>query len=132
MCSHGWLSVWSQRINDQRVVSRDRWLKMGDLIAVSKQADSQFDKQRRGRPPLMSFSIAVILRWADAHKARIGEWPKSTSGPVVDGPARLTWEKISYALCTGARGLPGDITLRELLHERRGVNKDGRGRPTNL
>ena len=69
-----------------------------------------------GQPDL---SIEQILAWADAHHAATGEWPKKTSGPVKG--ADETWEKISYAMDRGGRGLPRGLSLAQLLSAKRGT-----------
>jgi hypothetical protein len=69
------------------------------------------------RPPL---TIPEILRWADAHLARTGRWPKAASGPIPEAPAE-TWRGVHKALRDGLRGLPGGSSLARLLHERRGT-----------
>jgi hypothetical protein len=70
------------------------------------------------RPPL---TTEQILAWADAHKARTGQWPRKTSGPVRDGYLGDNWLKIDNALKLGLRGLDGGSTLARLLVEARGV-----------
>ncbi len=75
----------------------------------------------RNMADLPPFSIEQILRWADAHYARMGRWPKSeTDGPVLDAPGE-TWKGIQMALVKGRRGLPGGSSLPQLLAEQRGV-----------
>lgn len=74
----------------------------------------------RSRAELPSLTTESILKWADAHYAKTGEWPKSTSGAVPDAPGE-TWANIHSALSQGLRGLPGGSTLAKLLAERRGV-----------
>jgi hypothetical protein len=74
---------------------------------------------RRYRPHL---TAEQILAWADAHKARTGDWPKKTSGPVKAGYLGDNWLKIDNALKLGLRGLKGDMSLAKLL-----ANKSGRG-----
>jgi hypothetical protein len=61
-----------------------------------------------------------ILRWADDHHRRTGDWPKQNSGPV-HGEAGETWGAIHQALNAGVRGLPGGDSLARLLFRRRGV-----------
>ena len=61
-----------------------------------------------------------ILKWADAHKAHTGKWPKRTSGPVT-GALHESWSAIANALVAGLRGLPGGSSLAVLLEEKRGV-----------
>jgi hypothetical protein len=73
---------------------------------------------RHYRPPL---TAKQILAWADAHKARTGQWPKKTSGLVRDGYLGDNWLKIENALKLGLSGLDGGTTLAKLLVEARGV-----------
>jgi len=61
-----------------------------------------------------------ILIWADAHHHRTGRWPCTRSGPVLDA-AGETWPAISMALIRGCRGLPGGLTLSQLLSKHRGI-----------
>jgi len=68
-------------------------------------------------PPL---TVEQILAWADAHHARTGRWPLSSSGAVLDAPG-VTWNAIQNALSRGVRGLAGGSTLARLLAEERGV-----------
>jgi hypothetical protein len=62
---------------------------------------------------------ALILGWADAHRARTGRWPDVRSGPVKGVPGQ-TWPALNQALARGGRGLPGGSSLARLLEERRG------------
>jgi hypothetical protein len=68
------------------------------------------------RPPL---TVEQILAWADAHRARTGEWPSASSGPVEGVPGEK-WEAVNWALGLGRRGLPGGSSLARLLAECRG------------
>ena len=74
------------------------------------------------------FTIAEILKWADAHLARTGKWPISRSGPIYDQPGR-TWEAVNSALTKGGCGLPGGDSLARVLSRRRGVNYTRRSWP---
>ncbi len=67
------------------------------------------------RPPL---TAEQILRWADAHRERTGDWPGVLSGSIPEAPGE-SWRAISDALRNGYRGLPGGDSLRRLL-ERHG------------
>lgn len=69
------------------------------------------------RPPL---AVAQILRWADAHHARTGNWPVATSGTIPDAPGE-TWYAVHRALVAGHRGLRGGTSLPQLLEAERGV-----------
>ena len=73
-------------------------------------------RHRGGVPPL---TPEQILAWADAHHARTGRWPTTTSGPVA-GARGETWSAVAAALNVGTRGLPGGVSLARLLAERRG------------
>jgi hypothetical protein len=69
----------------------------------------------RARCPLTE---ELILSWADAHFERTGKWPSTGSGKVYEAPVD-NWRAIDRALRLGRRGLPGGITLGELLKQRR-------------
>ncbi|MBI3466693.1 MAG: hypothetical protein HY000_27075 [Planctomycetes bacterium] len=79
--------------------------------------------QHRGRrnvqdlPPL---TIPQILKWADAHRAKHGHWPRKTSGPIA-GVQGETWGAVDNSLKQGSRGLPGGSSLARLLAAKRGV-----------
>lgn len=72
----------------------------------------------RNRKRLPKYTIAQILKWADAHHAKAGRWPISKSGPIANGE---TWCAVDLALRHGQRGLPGGSSLARLLASRRGV-----------
>ncbi|HEV3383255.1 MAG TPA: hypothetical protein VG097_00500 [Gemmata sp.] len=74
--------------------------------------------------------IAQILRWADAHHERTGEWPKLHSGPIAEEPTE-TWCAVSMALRVGVRGLPGGSSLTGLLEQYRGVRNHLKLSPLN-
>jgi hypothetical protein len=79
--------------------------------------------RRCGAPTLRNTSPLTcrqILAWADQHKARTGEWPRETSGPIPGAPGE-TWSRVQAALRYGGRGLPAGGSLVRLLAERRGV-----------
>jgi hypothetical protein len=69
---------------------------------------------------LPPFSLAQILRWADAHHERTGAWPSCWSGRLADAPGE-TWRAVDKALRNGRRGLRGGSSLAQLLSKRRGV-----------
>jgi superfamily II DNA or RNA helicase len=68
---------------------------------------------------LPQLTVKQILQWADAHKARTGEWPKQRSGQIGDTGEK--WGVIGVALANGGRGLSGGSSLAQLLSERRGA-----------
>ncbi len=70
------------------------------------------------RPPL---SVANILRWADEHRQRAGNWPTSHSGAIAESPNE-SWGGVDTALAKGTRGLKrGGLSLARLLERHRGV-----------
>ena len=75
---------------------------------------------KRNRKALPKYTIAQILRWADAHHARIGSWPHNRSGPITGAPGE-TWLAADMALRNGIRGLRGSSSLAQLLHTKRRV-----------
>jgi hypothetical protein len=74
---------------------------------------------------LPRLSEAQILRWADAHRAAHGSWPRAGSGAVDVAPGE-TWQAVNGALRRGGRGLPGGSTLAQLLAECRQVPNPAR------
>jgi hypothetical protein len=54
----------------------------------------------RNRKDLPPFTEAEILAWADAHHARMGAWPTSDAGAILDAPGE-TW--MACAACPVAR-----------------------------
>ncbi len=64
--------------------------------------------------------MAQILAWADAHHERTGQWPIKRSGYIV-GTLGEKWSNVHANLRRGGRGLPGGITLAQLLERERGV-----------
>ena len=78
--------------------------------------------RREARNPagVPSLSEDQILKWADAHRARSGQWPRIRSGCVGDAP-KETWKNIHGALLEGGRGLAGGSSLARLLATHRGV-----------
>jgi hypothetical protein len=69
---------------------------------------------------LPRLTAARVLAWSDAHRRRIGAWPRARAGPVAAAPGE-TRRGIDQALRTGQRGLAGGLSLFRLLAERRGV-----------
>jgi hypothetical protein len=77
----------------------------------------------RNTQDLPDHSIARIVAWADAHRARTGAWPNRHSGPIVDAPGE-NWHAVNAMLHQGGRGLPGGTSLAALLAKhRRARNK---------
>jgi hypothetical protein len=67
-----------------------------------------------------TLTVEQILRWADDHHARAGDWPGTAAGPVPACPD-VTWRQIDNALRLGLRGLPGASSLAQLLEQKRGA-----------
>jgi len=74
----------------------------------------------RNSQSLPDLTTEQILRWADAHHRRTGQWPNAKSGKLSEAPAEK-WRNIQNALFIGFRGLPGGSSLPKLLEEKRGV-----------
>jgi len=66
-------------------------------------------------PPL---TVEQVLRWADPHFVRTGQWPKYDGGAIADAPGE-TWAAVDNALRYGKRGLAGRLSLAKLLREKR-------------
>lgn len=81
--------------------------------------------EHRGRPHHLlppDLTIPEILRWADAHHRRTGDWPDPhDANPIPTAPEGTTWTAIHTALVRGIRGLPGGDSLPRLLERHRGV-----------
>jgi hypothetical protein len=67
-----------------------------------------------------TLTLAQVLAWADHHHAMLGEWPKSSSGPVLAEPGER-WRNLDNALRYGLRGLVAGSSLAQLLRVERGV-----------
>jgi hypothetical protein len=82
---------------------------------------------KRNRKALPKYTIAQILKWADAHYAQARRWPRNSDGPIADARGE-TWYAVDVALRNGQRGLPGGASLARLLASKRGV-KNRMARP---
>jgi hypothetical protein len=89
----------------------------GGFTLAQLLADQRGVVHRQGRPRL---TLQQILIWADAHYRRLGRWPRRTSGPIFCTGGE-TWARVDNCLQQGDRGLPGGLTLAQLLAQRRGV-----------
>lgn len=87
-------------------------------LTLTRFLQKEIGGRVRANRPTLTFKS--ILEMADAHHAATGHWPTRQSGPVLDHPQE-NWLNISAALVTGGRGLPGGITLGQLLERERGV-----------
>jgi hypothetical protein len=81
----------------------------------------------RNTSELPKLSIAQILRWADAHHCRTGQWPRYKSGAIA-GTKGETWNAVDGALRGGSRGCPAGSSLARFLAEHRNV-RNNKGRP---
>jgi len=101
----------------------DSALQVGGRGLRSKSSLARLLAKHRGvrnRTNLPQLTVPRILRWADAHHERTGQWPRRASGAVVDASGE-TWAAVDSALLGGSRGLPGGSSLPRLLAERRGI-----------
>jgi hypothetical protein len=85
---------------------------------------------KRNKSALPPLTVALILAWADAHRARTGGWPGVLSGPIPEAPGE-TWKAVNMALYRGFRGLPGGDSLAQVLRRHRRHRKR-RGRPPGV
>jgi hypothetical protein len=76
-------------------------------------------------------TIEQVLAWSDAYHARTGRWPRAQSGELEELPGE-TWSGIEAALFQGLRGLPGGVTLAQLLAEHRGAPAVQTTRPLTI
>ncbi len=83
----------------------------------------------RNLPPRLT--VAQILEWADAHHARTGQWPNGNSGRVYESPNEK-WSNITDALAMGLRGLPGKLSVAQLLAAHRGARNSKRLPPLTI
>lgn len=108
-------------------VPNEKWMAIHDALRLNRRGLrtgctlAQFLIKHRGKrnvrhPPRLSLSI--ILRWADSHYERTGDWPSPGTGRVVEEPDE-NWNRINEVLRTGERGLPGRSSLANLLASRR-------------
>jgi hypothetical protein len=73
---------------------------------------------KRHPDDLPQLTVEQICAWADAHHAATGRWPTPLSGPIADAPGE-TWSAMQAALYVGLRGLPGGVTLPQVLADRK-------------
>ncbi|HEX4606600.1 MAG TPA: hypothetical protein VH092_00185, partial [Urbifossiella sp.] len=103
---------------NQSLVAGHRGLPGGDSLAqlLFRCREARL---RHLPPPL---TVGQILAWADTHNRRTGAWPGGhDTRQVADAPKGTTWTAIELALSRGKRGLPGGVTLAQLLEQHRGV-----------
>jgi len=68
-------------------------------------------------------TVSKVLKWADAHHQRTGQWPVSKGGPIPEAPGE-SWSSVIKSLRRGSRGV-GPTTLATLLAEHRGARIPG-------
>src|SRR5262249_14050324 len=81
------------------------------LVARAREVDGW-------KPDRSPLSVRQILEWAEAHRARTGDWPDRYSGPVPERRGE-TWFKVDTALRRGWRRLRGGSTLGRLIAQHR-------------
>ena len=74
-------------------------------------------------PPPLTYEM--ILKWADDHFKRSGNWPTCDDGAIRDQPGE-SWTNIDQSLRLGQRGLPGGDSLARMLDRRRWDKRQGR------
>lgn len=74
-----------------------------------------------------ALSDEKIVKWAQRHYERLGNWPTEASGPILDADGE-TWAAVDLALRRGRRGLPGGLSLARLL-DACGLRTNPQGRP---
>jgi pyrroloquinoline quinone (PQQ) biosynthesis protein C len=84
----------------------------------------------RNKASIPRLTAGQILRWADAHKRKAGQWPRVQSGALADVHGE-TWLAIDLALREGLRGLPGGDSLPRLLARKRGARNKAASPPLN-
>ena len=105
--------TWSAIDNALRVGLRSL---RGETSLLRLLAEQCGVRRPRYQPQL---TVKQILRWADTHKTRNGDWPLARSGRVY-GASDENWGFIDNALRYGRRSLPGNTSLPELLAKHRG------------
>jgi hypothetical protein len=110
---------------DQTWRAADASLRVGTRGLPGGSSLAKLLLKHRGRrhwhlPP--DLTTTKILRWADAHHNRTGDWPGShDGGQIPNAPNGLTWVAVELALQRGKRGLPGGQTVAQFLEQHRGV-----------
>ncbi len=88
----------------------ERGLKGGSSLA--RCLGTQRGVRSQGHLPRLT--IGRILRWADRHHRRTGNWPTAQSGPIEGMPGEK-WLTVDAALRAGSRGLSSESSLSQLL-----------------
>jgi hypothetical protein len=114
----------------------ETWRAVADALMEGKRGlkkttlQNMLAKHRgfRNHMALPPYEIDAILQWADEYHAKNGRWPTVKSGAIPGAPGE-TWIKVSTALSSGIRGLPGGSSLAKLLMEHRGARYDAHRPP---
>ncbi|HLJ97292.1 MAG TPA: hypothetical protein VKU02_29300, partial [Gemmataceae bacterium] len=104
----------------------DTALQQGHRGLRGKSSLAQLLGEHRGirtRARLPCLTLPQILRWALGNYHRQGNWPTARSGAVAEECGE-TWSGIDTALRKGLRGLPGGLSLAQLLEPTRGQRED--------
>jgi hypothetical protein len=120
--------VWEMA--DEKWINIDNCLRLGFRGLRPRGSLARLLAKHRGkrnRKALPKYTSAQILKWADAHHAMTGKWPRNFDGAIADTRGE-TWYAVDMALRHGQRGLPGGSSLARLLDLQRGV-KNRAARP---
>jgi hypothetical protein len=138
---HAATSRWPTRQSGRvRGVERERWSSIDMALLRGRRGLPGGSSLPRllaeSRPvrnvhTLPRLTFKQILAWADAYHAKTGRWPRGRSGRVAEAPGE-TWSAVESALFQGLRGLPGGMTLAQLLAERRGAPAFQTSRPLTV
>ena len=112
-----WVAVDTALRNGQRGMRGGSSL--ARLLAATRKVPNHAARPR--------MSVRRILRWADEHFRRTGNWPTEASGPIPNTIGE-TWRGVTKALRKGRRGLRRS-SLATLLAKERGVSSKYRRQP---
>jgi len=104
---------------DNALVFGLRRLESGSSLAKLLETERGVPN-RMARPKL---DYETILKWADAHHQKTGDWPTRNCGKVIQTTGE-SWAAIDAALYSGSRGLPGGSSINSLLQKHRGVRHE--------
>lgn len=65
-------------------------------------------------------TLEQVLKWADAHYKRTGQWPAAKSGGAIPEAPGETWANIVNVMSIGCRGFDGSLSLAQALLKHRG------------
>src|SRR4051812_10341459 len=94
---------------------------MGLLPCRALQTPGETDRTARQAMRRQPLTTAEILSWADAHKARHGDWPRIAAVQVEAAPFTIPGKGVDTPRRYGLRGLPpGGAPLARPLPRERG------------